>query len=146
MFFIVVVNPFNGPGKDAIPDSNYTREIARLTVCENVQLLGYVHVTYTRRKLAEVLRDITTYSDWATSSHVPGLKVNGIFVDESPNSYEPAAEIYLKSIYAKVKASNGLGPANTVSNQFLNISKLNDKTAASISSNIGNQLLSTQPH
>lgn len=118
MSFTVVVNPFNGPGKDAIPDANYTREIAKLTVHENVQVLGYVHITYTRRKLAEVLDDIAIYSDWALSSHVPGLKVNGIFVDESPNSYEPAAEAYLKEVYSKVKGSDGLGPANIVSNLF----------------------------
>ena len=109
------MNPHNGPGDHSIPDANYIRELPRLAAFDNVQLLGYVHVTYTKRDLGQVLQDVAVYSAWAESSGVGGLAVNGIFVDETPNSFDAISEQYLGQLGQKIKASSGLGPQNIVS-------------------------------
>ncbi|KAJ5335177.1 hypothetical protein N7452_007580 [Penicillium brevicompactum] len=112
--FTVVINPGNGPGPNALPDANYTREIPKLTAYENVRLLGYVHTTYATRNVSSIRKDIQTYADWPTNSSNPNLAVRGIFFDETPQQYEPQTLSYLQGLTDFVKDLKGLGP-----NQFV---------------------------
>ncbi|KAK4936711.1 hypothetical protein LTR66_015299 [Elasticomyces elasticus] len=112
--FTVVINPGNGPGPNALPDANYTREIPKLTAYENVRLLGYVHTTYATRNVSSIRKDIQTYADWPTNSSNPNLAVRGIFFDETPQQYEPQTLSYLQGLTDFVKDLEGLGP-----NQFV---------------------------
>ncbi|KAF5000932.1 hypothetical protein FGRMN_1389 [Fusarium graminum] len=75
--FIVIVNPFNGPGVDALPDSNYQNALTQLSAFPNVQLLGYVYCGYCRRDIGDVQKDIAIYSGWNLN-----FRIAGIFFDE----------------------------------------------------------------
>lgn len=116
MNFTVVINPGNGPGPNALPDANYTREIPKLTAYDNVRLLGYVHTTYATRNVSLIRKDIQTYADWPTNSSNPNLAVRGIFFDETPQQYEPQTLSYLQGLTDFVKDLKGLGP-----NQFVSV-------------------------
>jgi Spherulation-specific family 4 len=109
----VVVNPFNGPGLDDLPDENYQREIQRLTCHPNVRVVGYVHTTWAKRDLSLVFKDIEKYAQWPERSGIPGLKVTGVFVDETPNIYDADAEAYLAKLREHVKSMPG-GDENVV--------------------------------
>ncbi|GFF37553.1 spherulin-4 [Aspergillus udagawae] len=112
--FTVVINPGSGPGPDALPDANYTREIPRLGSFENVRLLGYVATTYAKRNISLVRRDIETYAAWPTNSSNPDLAVEGIFFDETPQQYDEDALAYLQELTDVVKNTPGLGPDHYV--------------------------------
>ncbi|ERF71007.1 hypothetical protein EPUS_03286 [Endocarpon pusillum Z07020] len=101
--FTVVINPFNGPGLDDLPDANYQREIPRLTCHANVKVVGYVHTTWAKRDLALVFKDIDKYAQWPECSGLPDLKISGVFVDETPNVYDAEAEAYLAKLWKHVK-------------------------------------------
>lgn len=101
--FTVVINPFNGPGLDNLPDANYQREIPKLTCHANVKVVGYVHTSWAKRDLALVFKDIEKYAQWPECSGVPDLKISGVFVDETPNVYDAAAEAYLAKLWKYVK-------------------------------------------
>ncbi|KAI6760293.1 hypothetical protein HG530_009153 [Fusarium avenaceum] len=79
--FIVVVNPCNGPGVEALPDSNYRNVLAQLSTFPNIQVLGYVYCSYGTRPIADVQKDISIYSGWNLQ-----FKMNGIFFDEVPST------------------------------------------------------------
>jgi hypothetical protein len=113
--FTVVINPGSGPGPNALPDANYTREIPKLTAYENVRLLGYVHTSYAKRNVSAVRKDIQTYADWPTNSSNPNLAVRGIFFDETPQQYDAQTFSYLEGLTDFVKDLEGLGPDQFVS-------------------------------
>jgi hypothetical protein len=112
--FTVVINPGSGPGPNALPDANYTREIPKLGSFENVRLLGYVATTYAKRNISLVRRDIETYAAWPTNSSNPALAVRGIFFDETPQQYDEDALAYLQELTDVVKNTPGLGPDHYV--------------------------------
>ena len=105
----MVINPGSGPGPNALPDANYTREIPILTSYSNVRLLGYVHTTYATRNISLVRKDIETYSAWPDTSSNPKLAVQGIFFDETPQKYSEDAFNYLQNLTDLVKGLDGLG-------------------------------------
>lgn len=118
--FLIVVNPHNGPGLSQLPDTNYLREIPRLSRHENVILLGYVHISYGKRPLPEVLRDIGVYHGWTShQEYHPGLQVDGIMVDEVPYQEDPDVLKYLEALTGLVRSWNtnadGITKAGTVS-------------------------------
>ncbi|EAW09379.1 spherulation-specific family 4 protein [Aspergillus clavatus NRRL 1] len=112
--FTVVINPGSGPGPEALPDGNYTREIPKLASYENVRLLGYVATTYAKRNISEVRRDIETYAAWPTQSSNANLAVRGIFFDETPQQYDADILAYLRELTDVVKGTSGLGPDHYV--------------------------------
>ncbi|KAB8077568.1 Spherulation-specific family 4 [Aspergillus leporis] len=112
--FTVVINPGSGPGPDALPDANYTREIPKLASYDNVRLLGYVPTTWAKRNMSAVRRDIQTYAEWPTNSSNSKLAVRGIFFDETPQQYDADALSYLQDLTSFVKSLSGLGPDNFV--------------------------------
>jgi len=103
----VVINPYNGPGPNSLPDGNYTREIPKLNAYANVQTIGYVSTAWAKRNLSSILDDIAKYSGWATENS--SLAVQGIFFDETPSLFDPDSAGYLDTIGITVKVSNGLG-------------------------------------
>jgi Spherulation-specific family 4 len=111
--FTIVINPFNGPGLDDLPDANYQREIPRLACHPNVKVVGYIHTTWAKRDLKLVLGDIEKYAAWPARSGIPDLKVSGVFVDETPNIYDAAAEEYLDKLQKHAKRMPG-GDENVV--------------------------------
>ncbi|KAL4974955.1 Spherulation-specific family 4 [Aspergillus desertorum] len=112
--FTVVVNPGSGPGPNPLPDGNYTQEIPRLTVHENVRVLGYVATTYAKRNISAVRNDIETYAAWPTISANPKLAVRGIFFDETPQQYNASDLAYLEELTSVVRNTPGLGPDHFV--------------------------------
>ncbi|KAH8694064.1 Spherulation-specific family 4 [Talaromyces proteolyticus] len=112
--FTVVINPGNGPGPNALPDANYTREIPRLSSYSNVRLIGYVATTYGTRNISLVNKDIETYTSWPTLSNNANLSVSGIFFDETPQLFNASHQEYYEELTALVKQSKGLGPDNFV--------------------------------
>jgi hypothetical protein len=113
--FTVVINPFNGPGLDAIPDLCYQREIPILASFDNVYVVGYIHTSYASRDMGQLRKEIETYSQWKESSGVPGLAVEGLFVDEVPWQYDVKVASYLQNITASVGQNKGFGSRSKVS-------------------------------
>jgi hypothetical protein len=117
--FTVIVNPNSGPGTTAYPDSAYIAGVKQLNTYPNVQTVGYVHISYTARPIADVLKDVSIYSGWNTPSvknnvNRGALAVNGIFFDETPNNYNTSTWTYLNTINAAVKSATGILGAKTV--------------------------------
>jgi Spherulation-specific family 4 len=113
--FIIVVNPNSGPGDSALPDEHYTREIPRLNAYPNVRTVGYISTNWGNRALPLALKDISTYSGWSKNSAVPGLSVQGIFLDETPAVYTPSGLKFLNTVDAAIKFQPGLGTDPLVS-------------------------------
>ena len=78
-----------------------------------MKVVGYVHTTWAKRDLALVFKDIERYGQWPERSGIPGLKVTGVFVDESPNAYDAEFEAYLAKLRNHVKKMPG-GDENVV--------------------------------
>lgn len=76
-------------------------------------MVGYVHTTWAKRDLALVVKDIEKYAAWPERSGVVGLRVTGIFFDETPNTFDADAEVYLAKLRDHVKAMPG-GDQNVV--------------------------------
>jgi hypothetical protein len=109
--FVVILNPANGPGSpSASPNADYVREIPKLNACPNVRTVGYIHTSYCKRPMIEVLKDIALYAEWSKYSKNADLGVGGIFFDETPNGIEEGSdtEAYLSAITEYVRTSNGI--------------------------------------
>ena len=96
-----MINPASGPGSSILPDSNWIREITKLNSYKNVQSIGYVAITYGKRPLDAVIEDINHYTQWASGD--PGLKIQGVFIDEVPSVVDDHNVDYLRSIEQTVK-------------------------------------------
>ncbi|KAL4728974.1 hypothetical protein ACLX1H_003380 [Fusarium chlamydosporum] len=81
--FIVIINPFNGPGSESLPDQNYQIALSQLSTFTNVRLIGYVYCSYGKRETGDIQKDIATYLGWKQN---PDLKMDGIFFDEVPSA------------------------------------------------------------
>ncbi|KAH7230952.1 Spherulation-specific family 4 [Fusarium tricinctum] len=77
VLFIAAINPCNGPGTDRLPDASYAAVLQRLS--------------YGRRSLDAICRDIDVYHGW---NH--DLRLEGIFVDETPS--DPKLLPYMSAI------------------------------------------------
>lgn len=66
--FLVVVNPSSGPGPGILPDANYIEALARLTAAPNVKVIGYVHCSYGKRLLDELVAEVSAYRGWTHAS------------------------------------------------------------------------------
>ncbi|KAE9364773.1 hypothetical protein N431DRAFT_421961 [Stipitochalara longipes BDJ] len=107
--FILIINPSSGPGSSAIPDQHYTREIPKLNAFPNVKTVGYVSTNWGKREISEVLKDISTYSGWERNSKVKGLRVEGIFLDETPATFSLEGMKFLEKVKATMAFQPGLG-------------------------------------
>ncbi|KAI9050300.1 hypothetical protein LZ554_005467 [Drepanopeziza brunnea f. sp. 'monogermtubi'] len=114
--FTIIINPNSGPGKSALPDEDYSREITRLNRYPNVCLVGYVSVNWCKRDIEKVCKDIDKYAGWG--QHGSGeLAMRGIFFDESPNHHKPKRKTFMDAADARVKNAVGLmGTRMTIHN------------------------------
>lgn len=88
---IVIIDPLNGPGADALPDSNYIAGISFLNAYSNVRTIGYVRSTKGARPISEYQADIDKYANWDSLASAD-ISMHGIFIDEANN--DPAALQY----------------------------------------------------
>lgn len=70
---------------------------------ENIRTLGYVATNYTTKPLNDVLKEIDTYAAWPRVSNDTRLRVDGIFFDETPSTYDPFKYNYLSHASQAVK-------------------------------------------
>ncbi|KAL3422764.1 hypothetical protein PVAG01_06920 [Phlyctema vagabunda] len=125
--FVIIINPSSGPGSPPNPDSDYVSAISKLRMYSNVDLLGYVHVTYATRPVALVQEDIDIYAGWRS---YPGSRIHmdGIFFDEAPSKYPGGDYHYMQSVasYAKQKLGGTvmLNPGVAVDEAYYEISDL----------------------
>jgi hypothetical protein len=121
--FIVILNPNSGPGAPPWwPNADYVREIPKLNAQPNVQTLGYVATDYCKRPISEVVDDVASYASWSSNLGCPGLRVDGIFFDETPNAYSNEAKSYLNDITKCVKENAGIMRDRLVSSAYLHVS------------------------
>ncbi|KAM5349733.1 hypothetical protein ACJ41O_006238 [Fusarium nematophilum] len=88
--WLVVVNPFNGPGPTGKPgneDVNYIAGTAKLNSYSNVKTIGYVRTNYGQSPLEELKANITTWSQWSTYTEAD-IAIHGIFFDESSADFD----------------------------------------------------------
>jgi hypothetical protein len=111
LLFQLIINPNSGPGSTQYPSSDYITALAKLNTYPNVQLLGYVHISYCSRPQSDVEKDVSTYAGWSTYSSAD-ISVNGIFFDEAPNSYTAADFTYLTSVTTYARSAFGGGHLN----------------------------------
>jgi Spherulation-specific family 4 len=120
--FLVVINPDSGPGNNTLSDPNYIRELPRLNSKSNVRTIGYVHTGWASRDINTVFKDVSSYASWAnnntnsniTYSNTNPFGLNGIFFDQTPNSYTDAIGTYMAQIDSFVKNHTGFGNLNFV--------------------------------
>lgn len=114
--FLVVVNPGNGPGPASLPDANYCREIPKLRSHSNAVVFGYVHVQWAQRSLDAVLQDVETYAAWPSQpSQTAPLRVDGIFVDETPTAADARTLDFLGSLTSRVHRLWSASPTHATS-------------------------------
>ncbi|CAO2654974.1 Nn.00g117070.m01.CDS01 [Neocucurbitaria sp. VM-36] len=107
--FLVIINPNSGPGASPWwPNEDYVRELPRLNAVPSVTTVGYVRVTYCKRPITDVVQDVETYVSRSMSDELPGLEVEGIFVDETVNLFSKETKHYLDEIDRKVKDNDGI--------------------------------------
>lgn len=101
--FTVIVNPCSGPCVGSLPDQYYLAEIPKLKDYENIRTLGYVATNYTTKALNSVLAEIETYAAWPRVANNTKLRVDGIFFDETPSTYDAFKYNYLTRASQAVK-------------------------------------------
>jgi hypothetical protein len=106
--FLVIVNPNSGPGGIPLPSHDYVREVPKLNAPPNVVTVGYIRIDYCCKPLTEVYEEIDTYAGWAKASGNPGLYLEGILLDETPNHYTAERAEYLEAVRQHVKGAGGL--------------------------------------
>jgi len=99
----VVINPCSGPCRGSRPDQVYLNEIPKLKSYDNIRTLGYVATNYTDKIIDDVLADINTWATWPNMYNNTKLKMDGIFLDETPSTYDTSAYRYLEKARNAVK-------------------------------------------
>ncbi|KAM7186567.1 Spherulation-specific family 4 domain containing protein [Naviculisporaceae sp. PSN 640] len=110
--FLIVVNPNSGPGEEPLPSRDYMREVPKLNAFPNVTTVGYIAITWTRKSLEDVKKEIDQYAGWEKKAlddyETEGLYVEGIYLDETPNHVSDNAKSYLKELTDYIKGLEGL--------------------------------------
>ncbi|KAF2277317.1 uncharacterized protein EI97DRAFT_395958 [Westerdykella ornata] len=110
--FTIIINPNSGPGSPPWwPNADYVRELTRLVTYPNVRLLGYVATGYCKRSINDVFADVDAYANWESTI---GVRLAGVFFDETPNLWSEEVGEYLSKITERVKKSQGFGEARMV--------------------------------
>jgi hypothetical protein len=108
LLFQLIINPNSGPGSGQYPSSAYITAISKLRTHSNVQLIGYVYISYCSRSITAVESDVRTYAGWSTYTGA-NIHLDGIFFDEAPESYTAFDFSYLTNAttYARAAISGG---------------------------------------
>ncbi|KAG9568129.1 hypothetical protein KCU77_g19350, partial [Aureobasidium melanogenum] len=93
--FNIIINPDSGPSNGA-SQPDIISAVTTLRSYSNVQLFGYVHIEYAKRKADEVHKEIKTYSTWKKTAK-SDIHLDGIFIDEAP--YETKYLSYMKDLH-----------------------------------------------
>ncbi|KAF1842817.1 uncharacterized protein K460DRAFT_340287 [Cucurbitaria berberidis CBS 394.84] len=101
--FTVIINPCSGPCLDSLPDQVYLDEIPKLRAYPNIRALGYVATHYTEKDIESVLAEIDIYAKWPKVTNNTKMRVDGIFLDETPSTYSAEEYSYLKRAGQAVK-------------------------------------------
>jgi hypothetical protein len=101
--FTVIVNPCSGPCIGSLPDQVYLDEIPRLRSHPNIRSLGYVATHYADKPIEEVLAEIDIYARWPKIANDTKMRVDGIFLDETPSTYDADEYEYLKTAAQAVR-------------------------------------------
>ncbi|KAF1348157.1 Spherulation-specific family 4, partial [Delphinella strobiligena] len=102
--FNVIINPSNGPGSPA-PDENYISALNLLNNHTNVDVYGYVHLSWGDRSLDALDSDIRDYGTWTTHNSNFGIRLDGVFLDEAPTDISYVS--YTAAVASSVKSSLG---------------------------------------
>jgi hypothetical protein len=111
LLFQLIINPNSGPGSGQYPSSAYITAISKLRTYSNVQLIGYVHVSYCNRNITLVESDVSTYAGWSKFTGA-NIHLDGIFFDETPESYTAFDFSYLTNVTTYARAAFGGGHLN----------------------------------
>lgn len=103
--FRVIVNPDSGPGSDIWPDETFFTGIEKLNSYPNVQLLGYVHTSYTAEPHPAVNANVTSYSAWSSKGS-KNITLSGIFFDEAPQANDKAQIDYMHQVSEFAKSND----------------------------------------
>ena len=75
----------------------------------NVRTVGYVSTNWGKRDIGEVLKDINVYAGWERVSKLKDLKVEGVFLDETPATFSVDGLRFLEKVKAAIGFMPGLG-------------------------------------
>lgn len=101
--FTVILNPCSGPCMGSLPDQVYLDEIPKLRSYPNIRTLGYVATNYAEKPIENVLAEIDTYAKWPKVSNITKMRVDGIFLDETPSTYDAEEYEYLQTVSRAVR-------------------------------------------
>lgn len=101
--FNVILNPCSGPCMGSLPDQVYLAEIPKLRAHPNIRTLGYVATHYAEKDIDAILAEIDTYAKWPKISNITKVRVDGIFFDETPSTFDPDDYQYLKRAQQAVR-------------------------------------------
>jgi hypothetical protein len=102
--FNLIINPSSGPGSSTYPSSSYITGLAKLNGYPNLNMLGYVHISYCTRSLSDVQSDVNKYAGWANYQR-KDIHMDGIFFDEAPQAYSTADYAYMSSVTSYVRSA-----------------------------------------
>lgn len=97
----------------SLPDQVYLDEIPKLRTYPNIRTLGYVATHYAEKNIEDVLAEIDVYAKWPKVTNNPKMRVDGIFLDETPSTYEAEEYAYLK------RASQAVRNGTTFKDRFV---------------------------
>jgi hypothetical protein len=97
----------------SLPDQVYLDEIPKLRAYPNIRSLGYVATHYADKPIESVLAEIDIYSRWPKLTNNTKMRVDGIFLDETPSTYSADEFDYLK------RASQAVRNGTTFKDRFV---------------------------
>jgi hypothetical protein len=80
----------------SLPDQVYLDEVPKLRSHPNIRSLGYVATHYAEKHIEDVLAEIDVYARWPRITNITNMRVDGIFLDETPSTYDAEEYEYLK--------------------------------------------------
>lgn len=119
--FNVIINPDSGPS-DGASQPEIVSAVTQLRSYSNVQLFGYVHVSYGKRNVSEVQKDVATYAKWKKTKS-SDIHLDGIFLDEAPEDvkylgYMKNVQLYIKKTMPKSKGQVWTNPGIPIDEDF----------------------------
>ncbi|KAI4953745.1 hypothetical protein J4E91_002593 [Alternaria rosae] len=101
--FNVIINPCSGPCMGSLPDQVYLDEVPKLRAYPNIRTLGYVATDYADKPIESLLAEIDTYARWPQVTNITKMRVDGIFLDETPSTLDEDDYEYLKTANQAIK-------------------------------------------
>jgi hypothetical protein len=89
----------------SLPDQVYLDEVPKLRAYSNIRTLGYVATHYADKDIDSVLAEIDIYARWPKVTNITKMRVDGIFLDETPSTYDADDYEYLKRAGQAVRNS-----------------------------------------